>query len=296
MYGEIDQLVFLSTLANSLSNSASPLQTATQTAPAAGITTETAPLGDRHASLINCTALDFIDIKSDLFGQQQEVPRCYGLGDWIEDLQHSRVQAAWLDYAAEPIENAPLSAFVPGGRNWTLLVSGHVSSVSNGGPQTERWAAKWEVDNPEVKGQHFWKVTYGCIEQLPEALPRPKPDLAAISHELRDTLQQGRALAGRLPDDSWLHCFEQALEPLTPGGAISFPEHIDFPLLDAYPEAAQRLFSAAYHGWVFGGLGAWNNQRFTTPRDQMDYNRQLPLLYASLCKAIAAASCTFGMK
>ncbi len=100
-------------------------------------------------------------------------------------------------------------------------------------------------------------------------------------------------LASRLSYDNWPAVFGKALDALEGKPGTALPTALRPPYYAAYPKEAQRLLAAAYSGWVFGGMGSWNDVVFSDLEDQAEYDRLTPALYQSLCHAIVAVSCSF---
>ena len=51
---------------------------------------------------------------------------------------------------------------------------------------------------------------------------------------------------------------------------------------------AEQLISACFTGWVFGGMGSWNDMAFGREMEE-EYHRVSDLLYTAICNAIVAA-------
>jgi len=131
-------------------------------------------------------------------------------------------------------------------------------------------------------GGPIWRHTWH--EQPPiELPPYPAPDLARLEAGLRDALGSARDLAAAHRLTGWTDVFDRALavvDALTPHGRA---------LPAAFPAAAQRLYDAAAAGWVFGGMGSWNDLGFENPSVQADYEHVSELLYTAVTRAALGA-------
>ena len=58
---------------------------------------------------------------------------------------------------------------------------------------------------------------------------------------------------------------------------------------------AQRLFSASYNGWVFGGMGSWNDMYFEPKSENARYYSISSDLYSAINDAVQQATWSFGL-
>ncbi len=123
----------------------------------------------------------------------------------------------------------------------------------------------------------------------------PKPDLDAVANRLRFALTDTLQFAIKHNLTPWSEWFERALDCFTLATPLQFPEYVEFVCLDSYPETAQRLFAAAYNGWVFGGMGSWNDFGFKSKADNDQYDKVSAELYAAINEAIQQSTWSFEM-
>ncbi|WP_046502231.1 hypothetical protein [Kiloniella litopenaei] len=304
MQGEIDQLLVLSSAVNAMALevvSTSPLPKKLPAAQAKRL---------RYAD-----DLTFVDLYEKSDNSLKEQIRFTKLSDWLDDLRHRKVSAAWL--VRQPREQTDTDttntdgyhppehmqmAFAGGTKSWSLITSGPGF--------TEEWKTDWQLNG---KGKHdpnkhapdkhnrgqekqeppVWQVRYGCIRKTDRETPRPAVNLAQETVRLEKILQEIAILAGRLGYDNWPAVFAKALDALVGKPGTSLHPNLRPPYYAAYPKEAHRLLAAAYNGWVFGGMGSWNDVVFSTLEDQATYDRLTPELYQAICHAIVGISCSF---
>jgi hypothetical protein len=107
------------------------------------------------------------------------------------------------------------------------------ATFDRGGDET--WTARWEVTEPQHPNQAIWSVTYhGATVSGSGAVPPAMP-LAEAARELTEAL-----------------ALLSAPSPSVPYYPDLLPER-------GYALPARQLIAAAASGWVFGGMGSWND-------------------------------------
>jgi hypothetical protein len=132
-----------------------------------------------------------------------------------------------------------------------------------------------------------------CVGQSSKPTQPPQPDLRAASTRLAVALGAANEFALKHNLPSWADRFQRASDCFK--SQIAFPDCIDFVCLDSYPETAQRLLAAAYNGWVFGGMGSWNDLYFEPKPENDRYNMLSAQLYSAINDGIQQASWSFGI-
>lgn len=242
-----------------------------------------------HADFKFCNSVRFVDISSGLFRKPREVQRHSNPNDWLRSLPDAGVVRVWLTFAPTGRPDAPdhqMSAFVGGGGNWQLVAA--TKRI------TEFWMSRWDVTKQNASDSRIWSVTYGCVGKAGNAATIPIPALNTASARLLSALKAVHKFAIQQNLQSWADWFQRAIDCCDPSQPIGFPDYVNFVCLDSYPEAAQRLFAAAYKGWVFGGMGSWNDQSFETESENAQYDSLSAELYAAINDGIQQATWSFG--
>ena len=242
-----------------------------------------------HSVFQFCNAVRFVDIKKGLFGKFREVERHNNPDDWLRSLRDTQTIRAWLTFESADNTDAPahqLAAFVGGGGNWQLVLATDDA--------TDFWKSRWQVTDQNASDNRIWSVTYGCVGKSNHGSPTPVADLNGATSRLRSALTGTRDFADEHELALWSEWFQRALDCTNSSKPISFPDYVDFISLDSYPEKAQRLFAAAYHGWVFGGMGSWNDLSFEMNSENDRYHALSAELFAAINDAIQQATWSFG--
>jgi len=244
-----------------------------------------------HADFKFCNSVCFVDVSTGLLRKSHEVQRHRDPNDWLKSLSNSGVVQVWLTYTTSGRTDVPdhqLSAFVGGGGDWQLVVATNKDA--------EFWMSRWDVTKQNAPDSRIWGVTYGCIGKAGHLVNPPNPTLNTAATRLLTALNAAREFAIQQNLHSWADWFQGAIDCCDSEKPISFPDYIDFVCLDSYPERAQRLFAAAYRGWVFGGMGSWNDQYFENESENAQYNSLSAELFAAINDGIQQATWSFGAK
>ena len=242
-----------------------------------------------HAEFKYCNTVHFVELKKGLFGKARAVQRNKDPNEWLGQLPAIHAVQAWLTFTPQNESHIPdhqLAGFVGGGGRWQLVVSMEDA--------IEFWTSRWEVTNPDAPDDRIWKVTYSCVNKVVGRLEIPQPDLDSATTRLHDALKAAQEFAAKHDLPTWADWFQNANSCLDPSRPVDFPDYINFVCLDAYPEISQRLFAAAYNGWVFGGMGSWNDLSFQPKSEDVLYQRLSSDLYAAITNAIQQATWSFN--
>jgi len=155
------------------------------------------------------------------------------------------------------------------------------------------WEGHWELtDDPQdsAPDRRIWSVTYSCLPSLflpqwpaERSLVEIEADLAGILEALADFVERA-APEEAMP--GWIDNFRSARSTLeqksewrrsdpSPAGFLS--------------SAALRLLHAAQAGWVFGGMGAWNDGAYWGSAEA-EGDRLSEALFALLNEAVPAVA------
>jgi hypothetical protein len=170
-------------------------------------------------------------------------------------------------------------ALVGGGSRWLIETVGCARPLL--------WSDEWVISDPAGRQERPWSVTYhglpntGIGPGLPVELDQAAQNLDAsldriltfaerISSHFAESFEEALAiLKGRkIPDRDFI-------ATLGPDGVLA-------------PEA-ERLLAACRAGWVFGGMGAWNDGGYDG-KDAPEGDRLTGALFDSLQAALSAAA------
>ncbi len=162
MQGEIDQLLVLSSAANAMA-----LEKVAEVAAASPVSLKLpAAQAKRLGYAEDLTFVDLYEKSGNTFKEQIRFTK---LSDWLGDLRHRKVSAAWLVWQPqEQTDTATTNtdnyhhpehmqvAFAGATKSWSLITTGPGF--------TEQLQANWRLDD-RAPGQTLWQVHYGCIQK-----------------------------------------------------------------------------------------------------------------------------------
>jgi hypothetical protein len=241
-----------------------------------------------HADFKFCNSVRFVDLKTGMLRKAREVERHRDPSEWLTAVKQIGAVRAWLRFAATGKAVAPdhqLAAFVGAVGDWQLVIASKRNA--------EFWVSRWDVTKQNAKDNRIWGVTYACVGKSKHVLKAPEPDLIATTSRLQSALSAAHEFAAKHDLPTWAKWFQRAIDCSDPTKPLSFPEYVQFVCLDAYPTTAQRLFAAAYNGWVFGGMGSWNDLYFERQAENDRYNELSAELYSAINDSIQQATWSF---
>lgn len=207
------------------------------------------------------------------------------VGAWLQGARERGIDRLWLFVpdpgvvvaAGEEVPDRMLIAFAGAGQ-WSLI------ATSAGNPR-ELWRGSWTVGDDEAPDRRIWDVQYRG-EPLNGTIDPLRPDISTCQRGLTAALQEIEAFA-RIQDlGSWADWFAAAREI---NQAEDPPYHPDMLPDVGYPKSAKQLLAMATRGWVFGGMGSWNDLVFSTQEDEDEYERLSAALYSAVLAAFVAA-------
>jgi hypothetical protein len=148
---------------------------------------------------------------------------------------------------------------------------------------SEWWSGRWEVTQPKHPRQLIWTVTYHGERARGARAPTTSPEPAA--QELAQALARIRDFAQKENVDFWVPWFADALELLS-SPAPSPPDFPDLLPGSGYPLRSRQMLSAVARGWVFGGMGSWND---IGTSDQAAYDEVTRTYFDAVVNAAVAA-------
>lgn len=202
--------------------------------------------------------------------------------DWLAALKAEGVTTLSLitdlATAAGALPPHVAASFANGGA-WGLLATGK-------GPATF-WTIRWEVGDRGAPATRIWSLT--ATPHSGAGIAVPSVSVAEARERLGSALAQIRAFAGSYDEVSdWAPWFEKS-EALLVSTEPTPPYHVDMLPADALLERRQ-LAAAVIQGWVFGGMGSWNDCGFLDDDAQREYDRVGADLYEQLLRSVAASA------
>ena len=180
--------------------------------------------------------------------------------------------------ARGPLPPHLASAFSNSG-TWALLATG----------ATDRsvWTIDWQVRDRNGPPSGRWAVTARTVSE--PSLSVPGIGVGEARDRLQGSLDAIRTFAEATDDlTEWAPWFAKS-EALLFDPEPTAPYHRDLLPIDAELRRRQ-LAAAVVQGWVFGGMGSWNDGGLADPTAQREYERVGAALYASLLLGLAAAA------
>lgn len=233
-----------------------------------------------------CEYVKFVDITGR--GENGEMRRVTLAEDplaWFDYLKASGIHT--LHYANAPVRSGGpdmsprmTAGFVGGGGRWLIEAVGPDGA--------ELWEGVWEIGDKTREDRKIWQVTY--LRFATGEPCRHKPiTIATARNDVSRALEAALAFAQSKNISNFAACFQKGLD------VFSAPE----PLPAAYSGAAgaalnlplpvRQLWGACSYGWVFGGMGSWNDMGFEGD-EQQRYELYSDALYAALLQGVFATA------
>jgi hypothetical protein len=145
------------------------------------------------------------------------------------------------------------------------------------------WVARWEVGNRDDADRRIWNI---AISGERSDLRAPVPDVRSSATELRIALSELGDFAARHDQQSWADIMRAAEEQLVSDDpkCAYYPEMVQ---AGALPLDRLQLLAAATRGWIFGGMGSWNDNVASVEIEE--YERVSANLWKALTVAMTAA-------
>ncbi|HEX8693599.1 MAG TPA: hypothetical protein VF746_14345 [Longimicrobium sp.] len=218
-----------------------------------------------------------------LFGGVRERPFATTPDEWFARLAAAGVERLSVRYGSlgdARIGDRMSVAFVGGGGHWRI--------GAQRGAEAGLWEARWQVGNRDDPERRIWNVTYGEVGRADGRQPEAA-DLAGLVRELADVFGEIGAFAREQGLDGFAGAFDRAVDCLRSDEPRSFGYHADLAPAGVLPLDAERILGAAQAGWVFGGMGSWNDLGFDGAA-QARYESLSDRLYSLLNRAAVEAA------
>ena len=184
----------------------------------------------------------------------------------------------------QPLMSDRLSvAFAGGGGRWLIEALHRDDAVA------DLREAKWSLGDRKDPERKIWSVSYGRVQAGVAPAGRAEPSLAALKTDLKAALSRAEIFATAKDLGHFASDFREAGNILSSATPLSGRVHADLAPTTAVPLEAQQLLAAAEIGWVFGGMGSWNDLGFQG-EEGLEYEQLSDHLFDLMIEAICAAT------
>ncbi len=144
--------------------------------------------------------------------------------------------------------------FAGGGGSWLVEV-GHDNDV-------DWWEPHWRIGNRRDPERRIWEVDYFRIPVQPAYARAVAADPDPLVQRLKTSLKAIATFARRQNLDHFADVFDAARNRLQ--AAVPFDNliHADIDPGNLLTLKGRQILAAAQIGWVFGGMGSWNDVTF----------------------------------
>jgi hypothetical protein len=210
-----------------------------------------------NSSFKFCEYVRFVDIAVPNRTKQEQVWAENPVA-WLQRLRSDGVYALRLHYrpvrgksvGGDHLPDRMLAGFVGGAGRWL------VETVSPRG--SDYWEGRWEVGDQSRSDRRIWRVTYARVLHNQVTQKSDLPDFENLKRSLSIALEQIQSYAASHRLDYFAKVFESSRSQLSaemPKGSF----HPDLTPPGQLSLTGRQLLSAAQIGWVFGGMGSWND-------------------------------------
>lgn len=231
-----------------------------------------------------CNRVTFVEPSTTLFGSQRERPVARTPDNWFQYLVDSdasgiRLWRSTNEEADSEIPDHMLAGFVGGGGTWTMevLLPSGLSAL---------WIARWQLWNENARDNKIWRVTYGHIGDTTSSRVH-ELELSEASERLLAALRDIRAFSHAKECGGFTQCFDRGIESLTTSKRSGY--HKDLAPEGSILPAAEAILDACQSGWVFGGMGSWNDMGFDG-EDHDEYERVSQQLFEAISDSLSCAA------
>ncbi len=173
--------------------------------------------------------------------------------EWFAQIRRRNIGRLIVEYSPSSwLARMPIG-LVGGGGHWRIgIMSGR------SGPS---WEGKWRIGNRQDPEHRVWSVTYRGAGRIESAHRVTVDDLERFVSGLTPAFEDIAAFARERGQKDFAEAFGRAVSCL---GSDDPRQSWDYPDLapPGLPLAADRILGAAQVGWVFGGMGSWEDLRF----------------------------------
>jgi hypothetical protein len=242
------------------------------------------PFFPGNSTCVFCDRVTFLHLRKPWFAKarEEEIARTPDLWfAYLKDAGISAIRLLWRPQHHPVISDRMSSGLAGGGGTWAM------ETVPPNGGRT-LWLSRWQVWDRNAPERRIWRVSYGRTSGTRPA-PPSAGDLTALAARLRSALASAHDFSERHRCDRFTTSFSRAIETVDSGGAKRHGFHKDLAPAGALPSLAGCLLDACQSGWVFGGMGSWNDLGFAGEA-QAEYERISQGLFLTLTDVIQAAA------
>lgn len=241
-----------------------------------------------HKTAQFCKLIEFIEIPQGVDTLRERIVLAEEPQSWFELLRKQGVEKVVLHYLSSGCDEFPdrqSSAFVGGGGRWVI------EAIK--GDRSDLWEARWKTEgweNAHTSGFRIWEVYYILFAKDCNRLAYDYPMMDEVYNILKQTLIDITKFALRQECTAhFSEYYQHALEFLSSENPL---EDLDW-LPEGFLLRAQQLVRACYEGWVFGGMGSWNDLVYDD-ETRVRYNKVSDNLYIGICLALIVAVNSFS--
>lgn len=230
-----------------------------------------------HSTFKYVKTITFVVVKRRFLRSSQQQVATTPSG-WMAALPPSSLITLFSRGPAGSLRAHIASAFVSGTRDGIV-----VSSNGSGGI----WVPSWDLTRDEYPEHKIWRVRYVMVKG--SAIPLLAMTVEEARERLGKILRVAADFAGAdLALSSWCETFRKAEDALGAPNPVA-PYHPDILPPDGYTLAARQLLAAAVGGFVFGGMGSWNDYSPESSDARQEYERLSEQLYAAVTDGLRVA-------
>jgi hypothetical protein len=233
-----------------------------------------------HSTAQFCKCIEFIEIPEGVNTLKERIIIAEDPQSWFNLLRKLGVERVVLHYLStrnDGFSDRLSSAFAGGGGRWIIeAIKGDTSDLWESQWKTEGWKTGFGSEN------RIWEVFYILFASDWNRLDYNLPTLDDAYIKLKEALVEVNDFAKEWASE-FSQYFQLAIKCLSSDDPIGegLPEGIEL--------KAQQLIRASYRGWVFGGMGSWNDLGFEEDSIEDRYDEVSDKLYNSICVALVVA-------
>jgi hypothetical protein len=204
---------------------------------------------------------------------------------WFANLARKRVSGLQLRYGARGRGDKSTVGFVGGGGHWLI-------EEIEAAEKCFFWEGFWSVHDQHAPNRKIWQVSYQRVGEGVPTTPQRVPTISSIRDRLEKILDEIAAFARDARADYFAKSFERGLEALASDEPLKSCFHSEFDTDGDLSLPAKQVLAAVFHGWVFGGMGSWNDGEIGD--DPVRYGALSNELYVALTEgtlAVANSTC-----
>jgi hypothetical protein len=171
---------------------------------------------------------------------------------WFGGSTDARSSGLQLRYGGVGEDARMTVGFVGGGGRW--LIEDIVEYA-----RCSLWEGHWTLGDRNAPDRKIWEVSYNC---LGEGKPSPAQSgalIPSIRKRMDTVLREIETFAREAGAIQFANCFKDAYLALASTDPLEGLYHSEFREDAGLTLPAKQLLGAIFRGWVFGGMGSWND-------------------------------------